>query len=110
MADCLSKVSAGEVAHVWQIKSGDEYVLMPTVLKHIFSRSLAKLNVLRQPLRNRRVLLLGAGGAVRGALLPFLQAAPLELVIVNREPTELDAIADLVVRAEIGAALGPLAV
>ncbi|MGQ3284579.1 SIR2 family NAD-dependent protein deacylase [Bosea sp. (in: a-proteobacteria)] len=30
------------------------------------------------------------------------------LVIVNREPTELDAIADLVVRAEIGAALGPL--
>jgi NAD-dependent deacetylase len=31
------------------------------------------------------------------------------LIIVNREPTELDAIADLVVRAEIGAALGPLA-
>lgn len=30
------------------------------------------------------------------------------LIIVNREPTELDAIADLVVRAEIGAALGPL--
>ena len=40
---------------------------------------------LGQPLRNRRVLLLGAGGAVRGALLPFLQAAPLELVIVNRD-------------------------
>ncbi len=31
------------------------------------------------------------------------------LVIVNREPTELDAIADLVVRAEIGSALGRLA-
>jgi NAD-dependent deacetylase len=31
------------------------------------------------------------------------------LVIVNREPTELDAIADLVVRAEIGAALERLA-
>ncbi|KPF63450.1 NAD-dependent deacetylase [Bosea sp. AAP35] len=31
------------------------------------------------------------------------------LVIVNREPTELDAIADLVVRAEIGAVLGRLA-
>ncbi|MFN3672476.1 MAG: SIR2 family NAD-dependent protein deacylase [Bosea sp. (in: a-proteobacteria)] len=31
------------------------------------------------------------------------------LVILNREPTELDAIADLVVRAEIGQALGPLA-
>ena len=31
------------------------------------------------------------------------------LVIVNREPTELDEIADLVVRAEIGAVLAPLA-
>ncbi len=31
------------------------------------------------------------------------------LAIVNREPTEFDGIADLVVRAEIGAALGPLA-
>ncbi|MFA6966817.1 NAD-dependent deacetylase [Bosea sp. (in: a-proteobacteria)] len=31
------------------------------------------------------------------------------LVIVNRQPTELDAIADLVVRAEIGAVLGRLA-
>lgn len=31
------------------------------------------------------------------------------LVIVNREPTELDEIADLVVRAEIGSALAPLA-
>lgn len=32
-----------------------------------------------------------------------------QLVIINREPTELDEIADLVVRAEIGAALAPLA-
>lgn len=32
-----------------------------------------------------------------------------KLVIVNREPTELDEIADLVVRAEIGAVLGRLA-
>ncbi len=32
-----------------------------------------------------------------------------KLAIVNREPTELDELADLVVRAEIGAALGPLA-
>lgn len=30
------------------------------------------------------------------------------LVILNREPTELDAIADLVIRAEIGPALAPL--
>jgi NAD-dependent deacetylase len=30
------------------------------------------------------------------------------LVIVNREPTELDDLADLVINAEIGDALGPL--
>ena len=36
------------------------------------------------PLRARRVLLLGAGGAARGALLPFLAHEPAELVIANR--------------------------
>ena len=40
---------------------------------------------LGEPLANRRVLLLGAGGAVRGALLPFLQAGPSELVLANRD-------------------------
>lgn len=40
---------------------------------------------LGEPLRDRRVLLLGAGGAVRGALLPFLQAGPRELVLANRD-------------------------
>lgn len=35
-------------------------------------------------LRGRRVLLLGAGGAARGALLPFLAEAPGQLVITNR--------------------------
>jgi shikimate dehydrogenase len=36
------------------------------------------------PMAGKRVLLLGAGGAARGALLPFLAALPAELVIANR--------------------------
>lgn len=36
-------------------------------------------------LAGRRVLLLGAGGAVRGAMLPFLQAGPAALAVANRE-------------------------
>ncbi|MGH8829870.1 MAG: shikimate dehydrogenase [Polaromonas sp.] len=36
------------------------------------------------PVQGKRVLLLGAGGAARGALLPFLAAQPAQLVIANR--------------------------
>jgi shikimate dehydrogenase len=36
------------------------------------------------PLRGRRVLLIGAGGAAAGALGPLLQSAPTELVVANR--------------------------
>ena len=39
---------------------------------------------LNTPLTGKRLLLLGAGGAARGALLPFLAEAPAELVIANR--------------------------
>lgn len=35
-------------------------------------------------MRGRRVLLLGAGGAARGALLPFLEQEPEALVVMNR--------------------------
>lgn len=41
-------------------------------------------NNLHCALKGKRVLLLGAGGAARGALLPFLEQTPLELVIANR--------------------------
>jgi shikimate dehydrogenase len=40
---------------------------------------------LQTPLQGQRVLLLGAGGAIRGALLPFLAERPAELVIANRD-------------------------
>ena len=36
------------------------------------------------PMAGRRVLLLGAGGAARGAMLPFLKQKPAQLLVVNR--------------------------
>ncbi|WP_028209195.1 shikimate dehydrogenase [Paraburkholderia nodosa] len=45
------------------------------------------------PLAGKRVLVLGAGGAARGALLPFLAAGPAELVIANRDVSKGEALA-----------------
>jgi shikimate dehydrogenase len=50
------------------------------------------------PMSGKRVLILGAGGAVRGALLPFLAARPAELVVANRDVTKAEALA-----AQVGA-------
>jgi shikimate dehydrogenase len=47
---------------------------------------------LNLPMSGKRVLILGAGGAVHGALLPFLAARPAELVVVNRDLAKVKAL------------------
>jgi shikimate dehydrogenase len=49
---------------------------------------------LQCPLVGRRVLLLGAGGAARGALLPLLQAGPASLTLANRTEAKAHALTD----------------
>lgn len=47
------------------------------------------------PLQGQRVLVLGAGGATRGALLPILAEQPAELVIVNRTVAKAEELAGI---------------
>jgi shikimate dehydrogenase len=46
------------------------------------------------PLAGRRVLLLGAGGAARGVILPILQHGPAAIVIANRTRATADALVE----------------
>ncbi len=48
---------------------------------------------LGRPIRGRRVLLLGAGGATRGAVLPFLEQEPAVLAVENRTLAKAAALA-----------------
>jgi shikimate dehydrogenase len=48
---------------------------------------------LARPLLGARVLLLGAGGAVRGALMPMIEAAPREIFIANRTAARAEELA-----------------
>lgn len=49
---------------------------------------------LQVPLVGRQVLVLGAGGAVRGAVLPFLAAHPAHLVLANRDLAKAHTLAE----------------
>jgi shikimate dehydrogenase len=53
---------------------------------------------LHQPMAGKRVLILGAGGAARGALLPFVAARPAELVVTNRHVDKARALVEQVAR------------
>jgi shikimate dehydrogenase len=61
------------------------------------------VNNLGHRLRNKKVLLLGAGGAARGALLPFLAEEPQLLVISNRTTSKADDLVVLAKQNQVGA-------
>ncbi len=49
---------------------------------------------LATPLKDARILLLGAGGAARGVVLPMLERAPHTLTIINRTDEKASALVD----------------
>jgi shikimate dehydrogenase len=58
------------------------------------------------PLAGRRVVLMGAGGAARGILLPFLERGPARLVVVNRTVPKATALVEAFAGADNLEAMG----
>jgi shikimate dehydrogenase len=54
------------------------------------------------PIQGRRILILGAGGATRGALMPIMDQQPAELVIVNRTVAKAQELAALAQQHQTG--------
>lgn len=54
------------------------------------------VNNLKHEIRGKRILLLGAGGAAEGVLLPLLDCHPVSLLIANRSLNKAQAMADKV--------------
>ncbi|WP_221934012.1 shikimate dehydrogenase, partial [Tepidimonas thermarum] len=57
---------------------------------------------LGQPIAGRRVLLLGAGGAARGALVPLLEAGPTQLFVANRSAAKAHALVQMLGEQGLG--------
>lgn len=50
---------------------------------------------LKQAIKNKRILILGAGGAVRGVIEPIFKESPLSCVIANRTASRAEQLAEL---------------
>lgn len=57
---------------------------------------IADLKFHQVPMTNKRILLVGAGGAARGVLLPLLAENPQKLIIVNRTVEKAQHLAELI--------------
>ena len=83
----------------WRADNTDGLGLVRDLLRHLQVENLA----------GHRMLLIGAGGAARGVVLPLLQAGLDQLVIANRSPEKAHALVDTFTKAYLTAGNGEAA-